>query len=157
MNEELNATYIDILTGHLHRTLNSLILMEANYTLIERESTNKNGIIDTLNNQTQLLLEKIKELENEVLGKNVVVDGWRVKHESLTQEHETLKNEMNIAYRNLGQIDILSKQIDLKSTEIENNIKIIESLKLKIEEYKNKNNEPTLIIPEEIKKTTKKK
>ena len=132
MNEELTSIYIDVLTGHLHKTLNELISLQATHTFNQKEGDVKVGVIDTLNDQTKMLLGKIEELEKTLKhNENVIPDitnesnTWRQKFDHATQEisnyhnnTQALKDQINTLGNDVNnqaeQVVILKNNLDFQ-------------------------------------------
>lgn len=96
--KNINDAYVDVITGHLHVTLNELFNAKANLTVLDLELQNANVLLQNFAKKQQEdaatiteQIERIRELES-------IRDKLKIESDSKTLESskaETLQNKVN--------------------------------------------------------------
>lgn len=121
--DDLTNSYIDVLTGHLHKNLNSLFQIEANFILMEKDLVSKNNQISYLQDQLASAKASIEELQNKSAYDVILSE----KLKNLQDEYELLNDEKLAYEKKASHIDTFSKQINSLNEELKiRDVRIIE-------------------------------
>lgn len=150
--ENLTNIYIDVVTGHLHKNLNSLFQVESNYILLERENiqlkeyiTNLQGQIEinskiqnineSLTHEKTVLEEKMankqKEL-NDLLNRNIELETEKNALINKASHIDTFAQEINNYQRDLKTKDLVIKESQKRLSELEKELKELKAEKQNI-------------------------
>lgn len=112
--DDLTTTYIDVLTGHLHKNLNSLFQVEANFVLMEKDLISKNNQISNLQDQLASAKSGIEELQNRSVSNIDLTE----KLKTLQDDYNKLNDEKLAFEKKASHIDTFSKQINSLNEEV---------------------------------------
>jgi chromosome segregation ATPase len=135
--DQLTNIYIDVITGHLHKNLNSLFQVEANYILLEKENTQLKEIISGLqgrisvNANIENINEQITKEKTELEEKLACKQKELNDSNNRTKELETEKNALA---KKASHVDTFSREIINYQEKLKNKDEKIEELLAKINE-----------------------